>query len=67
MIAAGTESHFSLRVCSLVDCDHHLVEAIHPRINVQIILAGEEEKGHKVGWLWKGRRSWEKSEKIEYD
>lgn len=30
-----------------MDCDHHLVEVIHPRINVQIVPAGEVGEGRK--------------------
>lgn len=48
LTAAGTESHFFLRVYPLGDCDHHLVEAIHPRINVQTVLAGEGSWGERT-------------------
>lgn len=34
VIAAGTESHFSLKVWSKMDCDHHPMKAILHRINV---------------------------------
>lgn len=49
MIAAGTESHFSLKVWSKVDCDHHSKKAIHPRIKCvrQIILHGFKKTGRR--------------------